>query len=255
MRKLIIVLSLIFLGSALSVQSQSRLTEKEKKKLEKEALRRFRKMEPEQVKAMYEKLQKTEKKLQTSDSLAMVLASENSQLRTDFDNAQNQHKAYTDSMNTAFTAVQDSLNILSAIYDQTAIKLVEAEDRLLRPAKFKNKPKYRPGVSSRPGMRTAPLMMAKAGENTKAPTGIYFRVQIGAYKNFKVQGNLSGGPFGTETEGDVYKYVFGYYSTLEEAETVKSDFVKMGIKDAWVVGFDNGKRISKEEAAQRISGQ
>lgn len=255
MRRLLYVLTLVFIGSVLSVHGQGRLTEKEKKKLEKEALRRFRKMEPEQVKAMYEKLQKTEKKLQTSDSLAMVLAAENSQLRTDFDNLQNQHKTYTDSMSTALSAVQDSLNILSAIYDQTALKLVEAEDRLLRPAKFKGKPKYRPGVSNRPGMRTAPIMMAKVGESEKAPTGIYFRVQIGAYKNFKVQSNLNAGPFGTETEGDIYKYVFGYYSTLDEAETVKSDFVKMGIKDAWVVGFDNGKRISKEEAAKRISGQ
>lgn len=212
-------------------------------------------MEPEQVKAMYEKLQKTEKKLQTSDSLAMVLASENSQLRTDLDNAQNQHKAYADSMSAALSAAQDSLNILAAIYDQTALKLVEAEDRLLRPAKYKKKPKYRPGVSSNPGMRTAPIMMAKVGEGEKAPSGVYFRVQIGAYKNFKVANNLNSGPFGTETEDGVYKYVFGYYSTLQEAEMVSSDFVKMGIKDAWVVGFDNGKRISKEEAARKISGQ
>lgn len=255
MRKLLFVIVLMIIGSSVNTQGQSKLTEKEKKRQEKEALRRFRKMEPEQIKAMYEKLQKTEKKLQSSDSLTLVLASENAQLRTSLDSAFNQQKAFSDSMTVALSARQDSLNILAAIYDQTALKLVEAEDRLLRPAKYKKGPKYRPGVSNSPGMRTAPIMMAKIGQGEKAPSGIYFRVQIGAYKNFKIPNNLNAGPFGTETEGDLYKYVFGYYSTLAEAETVKSDFVKMGIKDAWVVGFDNGKRISKEEAAKRISGQ
>jgi hypothetical protein len=254
MKRLLLVACLLGFMPSLS-HAQSGMSEKDRKRAEKEALRKFKKMEPAQVKAIYDRLQKTEARLQSSDSTVMVLGNENASLRAELDSTKAHAKVTQDSLTGILVSTNDSLVVLKTVYEETAQKLLEAEDRLLRPKKYKNKGKYKPGVSSSTTVKTGNFVLATGGskESMKAPSGIYFRVQIGAYKTFKLNQSASQGPLGTETEGDIYKYLFGYYSTLEEAEQVKTDFVKMGIKDAWVVGFDNGKRISKEEAASKIN--
>ena len=77
--------------------------------------------------------------------------------------------------------------------------------------------------------------------------GVYFSVQLGAYKEYKTN-NFNDGDLATEIDTNLKKYTIGTYATLHRAEEVRNDFVSMGVEDAWVVGYNNGTRISKEEA-------
>ncbi len=43
------------------------------------------------------------------------------------------------------------------------------------------------------------------------------------------------------------RYSLGNFKTKEEAEDFKKEIIKLGIKDAWVVAYENDKRIILNE--------
>ena len=82
------------------------------------------------------------------------------------------------------------------------------------------------------------------------PQGLVFKVQIGAFRNpispaiFKGMNPLTG-----ETTPQGYiRFTAGLFSRFESAEKAKNDIHALGFKDAFVVAFFNGKRISVNEA-------
>lgn len=80
------------------------------------------------------------------------------------------------------------------------------------------------------------------------PMGLVFRVQLGAYKKTNVPGNLATDNSMTlETVDGVQKIMVGQFATMEEAEELATHFKKIGVKDAWVVPYRDGVRISLEE--------
>ena len=49
--------------------------------------------------------------------------------------------------------------------------------------------------------------------------------------------------FKAHSLGDLIAYSIGVFSTEEEAITFQKKLIEMGIKDAWVVAYENGERI------------
>ncbi|MDX2002214.1 MAG: SPOR domain-containing protein [Chitinophagales bacterium] len=102
-------------------------------------------------------------------------------------------------------------------------------------------------------LTAAQQQVTTAQQMTAAPNGLAFKVQIGAYKNFKISQYFERAKKVETEDIDGYnKYIIGYFSTLEEAEAFEKDVKKMGIQDAWVVPYKNGDRISDEEAEQLL---
>jgi len=89
--------------------------------------------------------------------------------------------------------------------------------------------------------------MGGSGSTISTTKGIVFAVQLGAFRNF----NLSKSPgkgVNVQTEEGISKYIVGIFRKPTDADVFKKEIQKMGIKDAWVVAFKDGKRIPKEEA-------
>ena len=93
--------------------------------------------------------------------------------------------------------------------------------------------------------------------NPGLPEGLVFKVQIGAFRKpipdntFK---NLQ--PVSAETTRPGWlRYCVGLFKTFEPANLVKKELRKTGYKDAFVVAYLNGKRISLQEANSIINRQ
>jgi cell division protein FtsN len=88
--------------------------------------------------------------------------------------------------------------------------------------------------------------------NTMAAKGVAYKVQIGAFKNrdlskyFENNKNFSG-----EVDADgTKKYTLGSFTTYWEADNFKKYLREMGVSDAWVVAYKDGKRIELKDALE-----
>jgi hypothetical protein len=82
------------------------------------------------------------------------------------------------------------------------------------------------------------------------PEGLVFKVQIGAFKN-PIPQDLFGGikPITAETTTRGFmRYTAGLFAKFNLANKAKNQVVDIGYRDAFVVAFFNGKRISINEA-------
>jgi len=97
------------------------------------------------------------------------------------------------------------------------------------------------------------LQTAYAGQknvNTKGIIpGLVYTVQIGAFVHFDINKYLQETEnFEGETADGMNKYLLGRFKEVEVAENFKKDIRKMGIRDAWVVPYIDGVRVTHEEA-------
>jgi hypothetical protein len=89
--------------------------------------------------------------------------------------------------------------------------------------------------------------VAVAGkENSNSIFGVYYKVQIGAYRfpdNFKYEKIK---PLGSieklKLEDGITRFTLGNYETLAEAKKMRLEVIKRGIKDAWITATVNGER-------------
>jgi hypothetical protein len=82
------------------------------------------------------------------------------------------------------------------------------------------------------------------------PKGIYYKVQIGAFRN-DIPQNLYDefAPIsGERLKNGVTRYTAGFFVTFENADMIKKDIRGIGYSDAFVVAFRDGKRIPLYEA-------
>ena len=90
-------------------------------------------------------------------------------------------------------------------------------------------------------------------KNTTNPSGLTFKVQIGAYQAFKISTDFDKSKnIATEDVDGFKKYIVGYFGDLDQATAFTKDVKKMGIQDAWIVPYNDGKRISDAEAEQLL---
>lgn len=112
------------------------------------------------------------------------------------------------------------------------------------------------------GIRTAQESIRQLNEQksmaSKGPdmSGLLFRVQIGAYGKTNVPANLDKDNDNMDLEmvDGLQKVIIGMFRDMGEAEQLRAHMQKIGIKDAWVVPYRDGVRITMEEAKQ-LMGQ
>ncbi len=81
--------------------------------------------------------------------------------------------------------------------------------------------------------------------------GMFYGVQVGAYSKTdfsQYDGNNKN--FKADKDGDVIRYILGFFKNLEEAKNFKSYLQGIGVKDAWVVGYKDDTRLPTEEQAK-----
>lgn len=84
--------------------------------------------------------------------------------------------------------------------------------------------------------------------------GITFRVQIGAYAKHDAKDKFKSGDqtVNAENVGGLDKYSIGLFRNFAEAEAFKNEVRRLGIKDAFVVAYNDGVRVPMSQA---MSGQ
>jgi hypothetical protein len=104
------------------------------------------------------------------------------------------------------------------------------------------------------GMKQAGITEKNEVDGTKQAggyAGTVYRVQVGAYSKTDFSQYDGNNPnFTVEKEGEVIRYILGYFKTLEEAKNFKTYLQKVGVKDAWVVGYKDNARLNAEEQAK-----
>jgi vacuolar-type H+-ATPase subunit I/STV1 len=100
--------------------------------------------------------------------------------------------------------------------------------------------------------QAAAAAASNAPVNTMAAKGVIYKVQIGAFKNkdlskyFENNKNFSG-----EVDADgTKKYTLGSFTTYWEADNFKKYLREMGVSDAWVVAYKDGKRVELKDALE-----
>lgn len=76
-------------------------------------------------------------------------------------------------------------------------------------------------------------------------SGLVFRVQIGAYEKLAMPDNLNneGDNMDLYTEDGLQKIIIGKFRDIGGAEALRGYMQKVGIKDAWVVAYQDGARV------------
>lgn len=86
-------------------------------------------------------------------------------------------------------------------------------------------------------------------------SGVIFRVQLGAFAENKVDGNLAtGDALDLQDQNGLQKVVVAQYRTYANAQQLRDKLRKMGAKDAFIVAYQDGVRIEMKDAL-RITGQ
>jgi hypothetical protein len=89
--------------------------------------------------------------------------------------------------------------------------------------------------------------------NVKSEKGIVFKVQIGAYEKVDISSQANDQTdLGTENENSLKKYTLGSFKDYWKADKFKKIIQEGGVKDAWVVGYKDGKRTDIKELLKGV---
>ncbi len=92
-----------------------------------------------------------------------------------------------------------------------------------------------------------PLDTAHVDADDKKATDLVYVVQIGVYRHLDVniESKLYTGLKKIKNHNGTYSYVLGEFEERKDAVTFKSEVVKLGIKDAFVVAVKNNKILEQ----------
>ena len=82
--------------------------------------------------------------------------------------------------------------------------------------------------------------------------GVIFKVQIGAFRNKDLTKYFEGHPnfTGDVDEDGIKKYTLMVFRDYWEADRFKKYLREMGVKDAWIVSYKDGKRVPIKEVLE-----
>lgn len=82
--------------------------------------------------------------------------------------------------------------------------------------------------------------------------GVWFRVQIGAYEDRRIDNNLANSDqLGLEQQNGVQKISLGRFRNYEEAKSLQQQLQAMGVKGAWIVTYRDGQRVPIESVQRQ----
>ncbi len=89
------------------------------------------------------------------------------------------------------------------------------------------------------------------------PEGIIFKVQVGAFRNPIPQDHFNdfAPVMGERTGKGITRYTVGLFKSFSQADRAKEEIRSMGYRDAFVVAFRDGERISPTRARELLSEQ
>lgn len=91
---------------------------------------------------------------------------------------------------------------------------------------------------------------------TKSPIsmdGVVFKVQIGAFEKKDMSKFFDNNPmFSGQDEDGMQKITVGFFRDYWEADTFKKYLREMGVKDAWIVPFKDGKRVPIKDVLEGV---
>lgn len=92
--------------------------------------------------------------------------------------------------------------------------------------------------------------------NPAMPKGVYYCVQIGAFRNAIPQNLFDefAPLIGEKNAAGITRYTAGFFLNFENADQVKLEIRRMGYSDAFVVAYRDGKRIPMYEAIAITDG-
>ena len=100
----------------------------------------------------------------------------------------------------------------------------------------------------------APKKTALRGAEPVNMDGVVFKVQIGAFKNKDLSKYLNNHKNFSGEVGDdgMMRYTLGIFRDYWEADTFKKYLREMGVKDAWIVSFADGKRVPIKDVLEGV---
>lgn len=111
-------------------------------------------------------------------------------------------------------------------------------------------------------VNAAKKAIAKAQEDAAAApvtsavsdAGVVFRVQIGAFRNKDLSKYFDNNPnfSGEKDEDGVQKITLGRFKDYWEADTFKKYLREMGVNDAWIVPYKDGKRVEMKDVLEGV---
>ena len=105
-----------------------------------------------------------------------------------------------------------------------------------------------------PPSDTAGRSLAFIPMDVTMPNGLFYRVQIGAFTKPMLAGNHpSIEPIsGERMRNGWYRYLSGYFGSLDQAITAQSYIRQNGFADAYLVAYCDGQKISLQQASEYI---
>jgi N-acetylmuramoyl-L-alanine amidase len=138
----------------------------------------------------------------------------------------------------------------SAIYRAFKEYKLEFDEKQVKPEQPESE-KEQVIEQKTPEKETPSTKKDKKDKNTKAETGLIFKVQIATSSQKKelIPENFNGIEDVTYYEaGGIYRYTVGNEKSIETANILQLKLKEKGFTDAFIVAFNNGKRISLSEA-------
>lgn len=157
---------------------------------------------------------------------------------------------------TTMPSVLIELGFLSNVEEEKFLSNKEGQTKLATTI-FNSFSKYKKRRDKFDGIISKDINETKTKEIIEATVknSIEFRVQIATSQN-KVETksyNFKGmNDVDMYISGKFYKYVVGKYKTLEKAKERLTSVKKIGYKSAFIIAFENEKRISVKEAIEKL---
>ena len=89
---------------------------------------------------------------------------------------------------------------------------------------------------------------------TKVSKGVLFKVQIGAFRNKDLSKYFGTSEnFGGEVDSDgTQRYTLGNFTDYWQADKFKKYLREMGVKDAWIVPYKDGRRVPMKDVLEGV---
>ena len=94
---------------------------------------------------------------------------------------------------------------------------------------------------------------ASVSKSPMSMDGVVFKVQIGAFEKKDMSKFFDNNPmFSGQDENGMQKITIGFFKDYWEADTFKKYLREMGVKDAWIVPFKDGKRVPIKDVLEGV---